>query len=145
MSLSQIKIKDKLELLYISDLSKPEINKFERAELLFEFMKKNKFSLSEFCRRYKFKKGTVSGWMKWRKLGRVHYKELRRDGYSESDITKMLKREDTSKEGQLVVLIRSLKDFLGDNPRQFNIKDDTIEELKDLINTLNTLLFRNGK
>lgn len=135
-------IVEKLKEGYITDLSKPSISKFERANILGKFMIKHGFTQGDMCEKFGFKKGTLSGWLKWGKLGETKYKKLRGQGLSESDITAMLKRENTTVEGQFLMLIRTLKEFI--NKSRIKMDEPLLEEVRQLKNKLEALRFKNG-
>lgn len=132
----------KLKMSYILDLSKPKIDKFERARLLREYMKDNVISMRAFCKKFNFKLGTVSGWLKWGQLGKTRYDNFKKKGLSESDITQIIKKENSTIESQLLTQINILNGFIARN--KFKLNKDTIECVKLLQNKLNYLLYRNG-
>lgn len=134
------KIIDKLETGYMVDLAKPEIDKFERARLIKSYMKKHIISMSEFCRRFNLKKGTVSGWLKWDELGEKKYTELKSQGMTETDITNCLKQENYSKETQLLLLFNKCLEILQKNKIRPN--RELIEKTKELRSKIDYLLYK---
>jgi len=134
------KIIDKLEQGYIISLAKPDIDKFERAELIMAYMKKHVLSMSEFCRRFNLPKGTVCGWIKWSKLGKDKYDALINKGHSETEITNMLKQEDYSREKQLQSHIATIMTFTNHN--KLNYTPELIKDILELRNKLNYLLYK---
>ena len=135
-------IKSKLIDGYLRDLAKPEIDKIERAEIIKDFMLNNGLNQSDMCKIFGYKKGTLSGWLKWGDLGKRSYKRLKKEGCSESDITALLKQENTTTEGRFILLIRNLSRFI-DNV-SFKTDPDTLEEIRILRNKLNNILYKNG-
>jgi len=136
------KIKNKLMESFLRDLTKPEIDKIERAEIIKAFMLENQLNQADICRMFGFKKGTLSGWLKWGELGKRTYNRLKKEGCTETDITVMLKQENTTKEGRLLLMIRNLKRYIDTT----GLKPDPeiLEEVRLLRNTLNTMLYKNG-
>lgn len=135
-------INKKLRESFVTDLSKPVISKFERAMVLEKYMKENELTPKQMCGLFNFKKGTLSGWMKWGKLGETKYKKLKEQGMSESDITNMLKGENSTVEGQFLMLIKTITHFIDRN--SIKIDEELKEELRILRNKMQTLIYRNG-
>jgi len=142
MKVDMNEVVEKLKESYIKDLSKPNIDKFERAELLKKFMKRQGYSLGDMCKIFGFKKGTLSGWLKWDELGKEKYEQLKKTGMTESDITNMLKGENSTVEGQFLMLIKTMTHFMDRNT--IKVDKDLKEEMTKLRNKLQTLIYRNG-
>jgi len=133
-------INKKLKESYIIDLTKKKINEFERAEIIEDYLKENKISLIKFCEIFNFKKGTVSGWLSWGKLGESAYEKLIKDGFSKSDITNMLKKTDVSREGKIILYSDKMLELLKLN--DFDINQKTYQKILTLRNRINHVLFR---
>ena len=134
------KIIDKLEQGYMVSLAKPDIDKFERAELIKAYMERHILSMSEFCRRFNLSKGTVCGWLKWQKLGKDRYDDLIDKGHSETEITNILKQEDYSREKQLQSYMATIMTFINQN--KLNYTPGLVKDIKELQNKLNYLIFK---
>lgn len=138
-------IRSKLIEGYIRDLSKPQIDKFERAIALKKHMADNTLSFNDMYNLYGFKKGTLSGWLKWGQLSKKEYQKMKDKGATETAITNMLKgslesEKSISNETQILNLVDSLEELFKKNSIKYNHK--MIQRFDDLIKELNRIIFR---
>jgi len=133
-------INNKLHLSYIVDQTKPDVDKFERANLIKHYMAKNLISFSELSKQLNIGKGTLSGWLKWAELSKEEYDKLKADGMTESQVTSMLKsplQKDKEPIG-VAALENALKWAKKINGRRLN--KPTIDMVTELRNELNSIL-----
>jgi len=134
---------NKLKRSFIIDLGKPNISKFERSELIRDYIKDNNMSMQEFCDEFSFKRATVYNWLQWGDLGENNYQKLKEGGLSESDITNLLNRTDITTDGKIRKLCFTTSTILS--KKNLNLKNETIEKLKELEIKIRYVLFREGK
>jgi len=141
------KIIDKLMDGYVLDLLKPKVNKFERAKTLKFLLEKKKLSIRQFSKEFNIPLGTLSGWLKWDKLGEKKYNKFKEKGFTESQITDIVKSSDMTpkipvKEKELLLKVETLIMFM--EGKRFNIKEKDIEPFRTLRNKLSDLIYKTG-
>lgn len=130
---------------HLIDLMKPKLNRFNRAKIIKEYMSKNILSLNDMCKKFGFKKDTLSGWLKWDMLMLKKYNSLKKSGFGESEITRMLKRGDTSATQEFLYLMSKLSNFM-DKAGNKLLRDKKDEEaIRTFKNKLTYILYKNGK
>ena len=137
-------INNKLQLSFIMDLQKPNVDKFERAEVIKHYMVRNIVSFKEMCSQLHIGKSTLSGWLKWGEMSKDEYINYKNEGVSETEITNMLKGTVSSTEGLFVSQLRTiLKTVVKMKTRNLSIT--TWELIKKLRNDLNYMEFQGEK
>lgn len=138
-------INNKLQLSFIMDLKKPNVNKFERAQVLQHYMKRNLISFKEMCEQLHIGKTTLSGWLKWANLTEAEYASYKDEGMTETEITNLLKGTTSNQEGLLVTQIKATMKTLSRLRSSRSLHDDTWNLIKELRNKLNYLLYQAEK
>jgi len=135
-------INNKLHLSYIIDLKKPNVNKIERAKVIQHYMKENLISFGELSKQLQIGKSTLSGWLKWANLTPNELAKLKEDGYTETQITTLLKGDaPRDKESMLLINLKSTREWVQKvNGKRLSKK--TLEAVKQLRNDLNAILYR---
>lgn len=138
-------INDKLHFSYILDQTKPNVNKFERAKIIKEYMKKHTISFDELSKKINIGKSTLSGWLKWNTITEDEYEKLKENGMSESEIFNMIKSP--GKKDKLPVVIVNLKKTLEwcKSLNGKKLDNETLELVRQLRNELNTIIYRAKK
>lgn len=138
-------INDKLHFSYILDQTKPNVDKFERAKIIQNYMKRKVLGFGELAKKLNIGKSTLSGWLKWAEITKDEVVALKAKGMSESDITYMLKSPNQKDKFPLAIvnLKKTLKLCKTINGRRLDNK--TIELLTQIRNELNGILYRAEK
>lgn len=164
----ETKIKNKLVLSFLYDLQKPNIDKYERAILIKDYMETNKLTMRGLSKKLHIPLTTLHTWLLYNHMPPGEHKRLREEGLSETDINTILKsrtkdfgeaiRDIQHYKGErmyiyfeeqldkMTKLSNKVKGMINNNNK---IRPETIEKVKDLIKELNYLLFvdekKNGK
>ena len=78
---------------YIMDLKKKDIDRYERAEIMKEYIEKEKISQREFGRRFNIPKSTVEDWLLVTKISKEEYKEVKtKNNLTDSDMYRLLRK-----------------------------------------------------
>lgn len=138
-------LNDTLQEWYVIDQSKKEINKFERAKILRNFMKNNKYSFRDMEKKFNIKKGTLSGWLKWNTITPTEYVKMKKKGITETQINNVLKHNKPINitESKFEVQIDTLLFYIQQN--SFKITNNTLNKVRDLRNKLNYILYKNER
>lgn len=146
MKEKKIEMKDvnyKLQLGYVMDLKKPEIDRFERAEIVKEILATKKITLRELAKELNVGASTISGWLKWNTISEEEYLALKYKGMTKSDVTNMLKKTKIRDvEGMLVSNLESLNKIL-DKLNAHKLSVQTIMEVERVRNRLSKVIFKN--
>lgn len=149
----------KLTELYIYDLRKPDIDRFERADIIRKYMKDNKLSYDKMCEQFGIKKSTLFGWLMYgQKITEKQYNDLKDSGLTETQIFNRLKKKnfdtvstkDLVEEFNIKFLRSDLDALLQISARVLSKVDkisndidiDDITKIKDTINNINRLLMK---
>jgi DNA-binding transcriptional regulator YiaG len=84
-------LKSKLQNIYFTDLKKPNIDKFERATIIRDYMQEHKLSIREFARINGFNRSTVEDWLLYNKITPEEYEEKIKEGLRPIDIYRSLR------------------------------------------------------
>lgn len=66
-----------LKKRYLSDISKPDVDVFERAAMIRSLMEEEQWTMSEIGRQYKQDPGTIRDWLLFNKITESEYAALR--------------------------------------------------------------------
>lgn len=140
-------INKKLIKNYIIDLRKHEIDKFERAKIIKEYMEDRGLSIRQFSRTFGFSKSCVEDWLLYNRITKDKYDELIKKGYKSSDIYRDL-RSKKSFEKPLSELDIEISNYLCNIKKiknSFVHSPDSEYLIKNLINELNIILMKIDK
>ena len=136
---------EKLFEIWVRDLQKPDIDKYERALMIREYMNRHDISAREFARRFDFPKSTIDDWLLFSRLSPTQFERLRREGWSQSEIYRLV-RNNKQIEFEDLTFIDKLIDNTADKlSRSESIKfvsKHTEEKLEQLQKAINTFKFR---
>lgn len=142
---------EKLQFAYMCDLKKKDIDKFERAKIILDYMEKNKLSKRALSREMGIKLTTLHGWIQYDKITIKQYETFRRDGLSEADIFNALKRRESESIKEKKAFDLFLEDWISntkivirdiDNHNQDKISPTTLGKIKELQDNLNRLVMK---
>jgi len=137
-------INNKLQLSFIMDLQKPNVDKFERAGVIKHYMVRNLVSFKEMCNQLHIGKSTLSGWLKWGEMSKEEYINYKEEGISETEITNMLKGTTATTEGLFVTQLKTILKTVG-KMKTRTLSLETWELIKKLRNDLNYMEFQGEK
>lgn len=130
---------------YISDLSKPKIDKFERAAILRNLLDYKQMSIRRFAEKYGFKRSTVEDWLLYNRITPAEYKEQIDKGLKPIEIYRSLRADKTGD----VKFSTELDEFLDVAAKQMRryisrgtITHETRRRANELKNEINRLLMR---
>jgi len=86
-----LKMNNKIMEVWFKDLQKPDIDKYERATILKDFMNENKLSIRAFAKKYGFAKSTIEDWLLWIKIEPEKVAKLKKQGVGETEIYRTLR------------------------------------------------------
>jgi hypothetical protein len=125
----------------------PDVDKYERARFLANYLLESKLTHIQFCDKFKVPKSTLEGWLVYRKLTPLQFQECVKAGCSETHIHNSLKS--MTKQGSAAVAeivmthdkfgdsiekcIRILKPFTRNPPHPENGELLRLVELRDTI------------
>lgn len=126
---------------YIADLLKKDVDKFERAVMIREYVERNKISVREFARRCSIPKSTIDDWLLYNRISEEEYDKLLSEGKNHKEIYKALRRD--KKEpfhySDLDAFLIELKPKLKHYRQKGDITPRTIQIIEELVNDLNSL------
>lgn len=73
------------------DWRKKDIDKWERAVIIREYLQENSLSGRALAEQLSIPKSTIEDWLLWDRLTHKEYKEFKKQGLSESDIYRILR------------------------------------------------------
>lgn len=82
---------NKLVFNFLIDLTKKDIDKFNRAVIIRQYLNDEKISIRELGRRLNVPKSTLEDWLLYNKLSKEKYDELKSNGFSTMKIYKSLR------------------------------------------------------
>ena len=85
---------EKLELSYLNNLRSPEINKFERAQIMADSMQRRRLSGRALGNLLGVPKSTIEDWLLFSKLSLIQYKGMKRKGLGDTQIYRQLRNKD---------------------------------------------------
>jgi len=128
---------------YVVELRKPKVQKEERARVIKKLLKDKAWSQRELSRQLGFKKSTVEDWLLW---DDPRVAELRKAGYSDTEIYKVLRGNRLKAKGvrkksfgadivndRLATMAGQIKTMI--NNKEYNLATDT--ELAHVVNECN--------
>lgn len=131
------------------DLTKIDIDKFERAELIRQYLTEQKLTIRKLAERLHTKKSTIDGWLLWGKITKEHHERLKQRGFTETKIRSML-RGDTKNIKNINIdyefnewIIR-INHFIK-KPEYTKDTTDLIRTMKDKLNRLWAKIEQNMK
>jgi IS30 family transposase len=126
---------------YFDDSLKKELDKFERAFMIRDYLERNNISVRSFAKKRNIPKSTIDDWLLYNRITEEHYQKLISEGKNHKEIYKALRR---NKKEEFVY--SDLDAFLTDirpKLKQFRQKGDvtpkTLELIDELVNELNSL------
>jgi len=132
----------------VETFNKKDIDKFEKAKIVKQYMELKNLSIRKFATRFKIAKSTVERCIIWNRITEKEYKALKDKGLTdgkiramisspvEMNVTELLKK--SSLDYELEAMIRQLKK----NSQDPNYTEFTIELLKKAHNQLNIIEMR---
>lgn len=137
-------------LNYLIDLSKKEINKFERASLLREYMKSTHLSIRALSIKINVPKSTIEDWLLYNHMSEEEYKKCLDSGISITQIYASLRKTkgEKPKSRAEMRLDTQLSEILVNLRRAFSLaqderrKETTFKLLHDIKNTVNRIKMR---
>lgn len=144
------KIDKKFQESYFLDLKKPDIDKFERAAILGQYLKTNRMSIRSFGEKFNISKSTIEDWLLYNRITKKEYNGMMIKGYTpmqvyktlrDNKIIKKLNIEKSAYDKLLTDLDNKTKSLIKGYKKD-DISDESEQLIKDLINNLNRLLMR---
>lgn len=135
----------KLFQRYLCDLKKMDLDKFERAKLIKDYMDKNNLSGRAFAKEFEIPKSTVEDWLLWNKITPARRDELKSKGYSESDVYRLIRDNKTKDITDMTEFDHTLDKairVLNSSKSAEKISPYTKEKIDLLIKAINTFKFR---
>jgi DNA-binding transcriptional regulator YiaG len=130
---------------YIRDLQKVDIDKFDRASIIRQYLDDNNLSIRRFAEEYGIPRSTVEDWLLWNKITEEKYNELLGQGLSHLQIYTSL-RTNKSQPKQELEPIDFLLSKMSESVRLMikTVKNNdyspqTIENIRQLRNQINIL------
>lgn len=78
---------------YVCDLKKPDIDKFERAEIIQHILDEKDLSIRQFAKDYGFNYSTVQDWLLWNRITPKEYVELKQQGMTHTQVYRQLRND----------------------------------------------------
>jgi len=139
-------LKNKLVFNFLIEGRRKEVNEFERALMLRQYMDSHKLSVRAASELLGVPVGTLQGWLSWGKISPDELEVVRAKGVSKSDVIRAIKRKDFVAR-ELVVkhplelalddCIGRLRPFLREVPRANNGEvKGLLVELRDVCSRL---------
>jgi len=139
----------KLTEHYIWELRKPTIDKFERAQILKEYMRDNQLSGRGFAAKFGFKKSTIEDWLLWNKLTEAQFKKMIRRGLTETNIYRLLRDNKSVRSREyadmtpLDIMIKRTTVFVKKQCSTMDsISAHTFDLLRNMVDCSNRLMFK---
>lgn len=140
-------LKNKLVLNMMLDMRKEDIDPFERAKLIKEFMSENNIpSQREMGRRLGVPHSTINDWLRWDKITEDEYQGFKDRGMTHTDVYRVLRDNTTKTKDCYIELTKfdyeikkfhsSIRPFI----KKLKCSKETESIIRDLINDLNRLL-----
>lgn len=126
---------------YVRDLQKPDVDCFERAALIREYIEDNDTSIRGFSTHFGIARGTVEDWLLWNRIPENKYKELREKGLTHLQIYNTLREKKRNKEpvGYVDVTLTDLKNKIRTLRRYDDYTHKTLVLIRETVNELNQL------
>jgi len=139
----------KLTERYVYDLKKPELDHFERAEAIAEYLRDKRISIRSFAIGFNIPKSTVEDWLLWNRITRKEYNDFKGKGMTHLGIYKTLRdgksvpKEEMMENTGLDFDVESCKRKLSKHLKgPFYYSSGTEYELKQLRDIINRVLLR---
>ena len=130
---------------YVRDLQKKELDKFERAAIIRQYIEDKHISQREFARRFGIPKSTVEDWLLYNNIHELDYSSMKKKGFNATEIYRLL-RENKRKELLLQSALNKKLILMIDTLNRSTTVKGYTEETPDLINKLeksiNTFKYR---
>ena len=135
------------------DWKKKEIDKYERAILILEYLKNNQLSQRQLAKQLGIHHNTLQDWLLYGRLTQEEFEQMKKTGLSSSEIYRIL-RSNKNKPNIEFKDLSKLDLLIEETRRNFNalLLNGTLtnnlkssDNLKDLINLLNRVLMRIDK
>lgn len=140
-------LKNKLIVNMMLDMRKEDIDPFERAKLITEFMEDNNIpSQREMGRRLGVPHSTIQDWLRWNKITEKEYQGFKDRGMNHTDVYRILRDNQTRSKDQYVQLTKfdyELKKFhslIRSHIKNVECSHETESIINELKNDLNRLL-----
>lgn len=137
-------MKNLLTYNYLMDLKKKEIDSFERAKLIKEYLESNSLSIRKLAELTGIHHNTLQDWLLWTKISEERYYQLKLIGYTETDIyrhlrdNKPLSKEKIENADPLILKLANMSKYLSFHRKKAS--KEHIQAIKDVINACNYML-----
>ena len=145
------KMNNKLIRNFIVDLKKEEIDYFERAEIINQYLKDNNMSQRQLAQQLNIPHSTIQDWCRWSNLTKEQYDKLKTK-YSDSEIYRILRNSRSNVEKRINICKNELDDLLKlflSKLRAYilssNVSIDTENLIQEVNNVMNRILINNKK
>ena len=140
---------------YMLDISKPDVDKFDRAVIIQSLMKDKGWSQRELARQYGVSNGAVQDWLLLNRIEEKEYNALIDKGFSVTTIYKSLREKRGKVEAGTPVIdfdvwlvevknkLRHYRRELGYTPKTMSLIDDAVNELNSYGAAINSKQKRN--
>lgn len=135
---------------FLLDCRKKEIDKWQRAIILREYLDSHSLSQRQLAEQLGIPKSTIEDWLLWGRLTKEEYKRLKNKGLNHTQIYRLLrdnkKRPKSSFVNKSVLdievqeCIKKLKPYINNGNGLYT--PDSSELLKELVNTANRILMK---
>ena len=136
----------KLVFNFLIEGRRKEVNEFERATMLKEYMRHYKMSVRAASEELGIPVGTLQGWLSWDKISPQEYEVVRAKGCSKSDVIRAIKKQGFDAREMVVKhpfelaledCIFRMRPFLKDVPSSENANVKALcQELRDVCSRL---------
>jgi len=128
---------------YVNDISKPDVDKFERAAIIQSLMNDKGWSQRQFGRVYNVPHNTIQDWLLYNNIKEKEYNSLIEKGYSPTTIYRNLRekksKQDATTDTVLLEIdvwlvevrnkLRQYKKHMVYTPKTMSLIDDAVNEL----------------
>lgn len=140
-------INSKLQLRYVSDLKKPEVEPFERAKIIRKVLNDNKWSIRQFAAEYGFANATVQDWLLFENITEEQYENLKANGVNHTEIYQTLRtrgkgergRRNMEKLSELDYKLIKITKHVRVNIRKPKFSNQTLQLIQELRSSLDAV------
>lgn len=139
------KMKKAIIYNFLIDQKKKQLNNFDRAELIKEYIEANKLSIRKLGEELNIHHNTLQDWLLWNRISREKYDHFISIGYTDTEIYRFLrenrfhKKEEVENTDPLSNRVERLNGFILKNKTRFT--SEHVDILKNVINACNYALY----
>jgi len=152
--MSEDVVSDRIIFNMMLDLRKKELDPFERAKIIQDYMKKKKISQRELGKQLGIPHSTIADWCRWNDITEKEYEKMRGNGFNNTDVYRILRNniardksdyfEMTKFDYELKKIHNYIKKYIK-NPECSNQTESIINELRNDLNRLLMYVEKNRK